>query len=184
MIRDVYEQCPILKNDLTTLKQTTIKDAEELLKCYSDKEAVKLINSDNCNGDDFYYTTVERMEQAIKFWTFSYNNKYFVRWTIILNDTNEKIGTIEMFKREAEDEFKHYGLLRIDLQSKYEKQKYIDDILEIVNKNFFELFNVEEILTKAITNATERIESLKKKSYVPLNRKMMMYDDYFIRNKE
>lgn len=184
MIRDVYEQCPILKNHLTTLKQTTIKDAEELLKCYSDKEAVKLINSDNCNGDDFYYTTVERMGQAIKFWTFSYNNKYFVRWTIILNDTNEKVGTIEMFKREVEDEFKHYGLLRIDLQSKYEKQKYIDDILEIVNKNFFELFNVEEILTKAIPNATERIESLKKKSYVPLNRKMMMYDDYFIRNKE
>jgi len=101
-----------------------------------------------------------------------------------LNDTNEKIGTIEMFKREAEDEFNNYGVLRIDLQSKYEKQKYIDDILEIANENFFDLFNVEQILTKAIPNATERIESLKKKSYVPLNRKMMMYGDYFIRTKE
>ncbi len=183
MRRNVYEQCPIFKNDFITLKKTTTIEAEELLKCYSDKEAVKFFNSDNCNGDDFYYTTVERMEQAIKFWDFSYENKYFVRWTISLNDTNEKVGTIEMFRREAEDEFNHYGVLRIDLQSKYEKQKYIDDILEIVNENFFELFNVEQILTKAIPNATERIESLKKKSYVPLNRKMMMYDDYFIRTK-
>jgi len=46
--------------------------------------------------------------------------KYFVRWTVILNDTNEKIGTIEMFHRIAEDGFNHYGLLRIDLQSIYE----------------------------------------------------------------
>lgn len=184
MRRNVYEQCPIFKNDFITLKKTTTMEAEELLKCYSDKEAVKFFNSDNCNGDDFYYTTAERMEQAIKFWDFSYENKYFVRWTIILNDTDEKVGTIEMFRRQAEDEFNNYGVLRIDLQSKYEKQKYIDDILEIVNENFFELFNVEQILTKAIPNATERIESLKKKSYVPLNRKMMMYDDYFIRAKE
>ncbi|WP_346913199.1 GNAT family N-acetyltransferase [Clostridium sp.] len=183
MRRNVYEQCPIFKNDFITLKKTTTIEAEELLKCYSDKEAVKFFNSDNCHGDDFYYTTVERMEQAIKFWDFSYENKYFVRWTIVLNDTNEKVGTIEMFRREAEDEFNHYGVLRIDLQSKYEKQKYIDDILEIVNENFFELFNVEQILIKAIPNATERIESLKKKSYVPLNRKMMTYDDYFIRTK-
>ena len=50
-----------------------------------------------------------------------------------MNDTNEKVGTIEMFRRQAEDEFNNYEVLRIDLQSKYEEQKYIDDILEIVN---------------------------------------------------
>ncbi len=183
MVKNVYKDCPIFKNDCITLKQTTMEDADELLKCYSDKEAVKFFNSDNCNGDDFHYVTVERMKKAIDFWKFSYENKYFVRWTIVLNDTNEKIGTIEMFHREAEDEFNHYGVLRMDLQSKYEKQKYIDNILEIVNNNFFEIFSVDHILTKAIPNASERIESLKKNFYVQLNRKMIIYDNYFVRKK-
>lgn len=183
MVKNVYKDCPMFKSDCITLKQTTIEDADELLKCYSDKEAVKFFNSDNCNGDEFHYTTVERMKKAIDFWKFSYENKYFVRWTIVLNDTDEKIGTIEMFHREAEDEFNHYGVLRMDLQSKYEKQKYIDNILDIVNSNFFETFSVEYILTKAIPNASERIESLKKNFYVPLNRKMMIYDNYFVRKK-
>ncbi|MCQ4924033.1 hypothetical protein NE686_13105 [Tissierella carlieri] len=72
-------------------------------------------------------------------------------------------------------------LIRIDLQSNYEKQKYIDDILEIVNENFFKAFNVKYILTKAIPNAIERIASLVRKGYLPLNKKFVTYDYYFIR---
>ena len=183
MTKDVYTYCPVLTGDVITLKQTTIEDTEELLKCYSDKAAVKFFNSDNCNGDDFYYTTRERMRQAIDFWDYSYKNKYFVRWTISLNDTHEKIGTIEMFHREANDEFNHFGVLRLDIQSKYEKEKYIDDILEIANENFFELFNVEFIITKAIPDADERIQSLKNIGYSPLNKKLGVHDHYFIRKK-
>ena len=112
-IKDVYTECPILENDVITLRRTNMEDAEELLKCYSDEKAVPLFNSDNCHGDNFFYPTIEKMNQAIEFWEFSYKNKYFVRWTIILNSTNEKIGTIEMFNRDGEN-----GVLRIDLQSK------------------------------------------------------------------
>jgi len=184
MTKDVYTYCPVFTGDVITLKQTTMEDAEELLKCYSDKAAVKFFNSDNCNGDDFYYTTIERMTQAINFWDFSYKNKYFVRWTIVLNDTNKKIGTIEMFHREADDEFNHYGMFRLDLQSKFEKENYIDDILEIVNENFFELFNVEYILTKAIPDAEDRIKALKKKAFSPLNKKLRVYDDYFVKKNK
>ncbi|HEX9062979.1 MAG TPA: N-acetyltransferase, partial [Clostridia bacterium] len=124
-MKNVYEVCPTLQNDYITLKQTTLNDAEELLKCYSDIKAVPFFNSDNCHGDDFHYTSLERMKQAIEFWNYSYNNRHFVRWTIILNSTNEIIGTIEMFHRIAEDDFNHYGVLRIDLQSKFENQKVI-----------------------------------------------------------
>lgn len=56
---------PFYKKKLITLKQTTLEDAEELLKCYSDEEAVPFLNSDNCHGDDFHYTSIERMKQAI-----------------------------------------------------------------------------------------------------------------------
>ena len=179
-MKDIYEECSIYKNKLITLRQTKMEDAQELLKCYSDKKAVQFFNSDNCHGDDFHYTTIERMKQAIDFWNFSYKNKYFVRWTVILNDSNEKIGTIEMFHRIADDEFNHYGVLRIDLQSDYETRSVIEDIIEIVNENFYKAFDVEVILTKAIPDATERITSLVQKGYQPLNRKLMIYDDYFV----
>jgi ribosomal-protein-alanine N-acetyltransferase len=181
MIKDIYEKCPVYKNKLITLRQTNIEDAQNLLKCYSDEQAVTFFNSDNCHGDDFHYTTIERMKEAIDFWKFAYENKYFVRWTVILNDTEEKVGTIEMFHRNAEDEFNHYGILRIDLQSNYEKQPIIDDILEIVYKNFYKEFDVKVILTKAIPGASERISSLVKKGYQPINKKFMIYDDYFVR---
>jgi [ribosomal protein S5]-alanine N-acetyltransferase len=179
-MENVYEECPIYIKELITLRQTKVADAEELLECYSDEKAVPLFNSDNCNGDDFYYTTIERMETAIDFWDFSYKSRYFVRWTVVLNDTNEKIGTIEMFHRLAEDEFNHYGMLRIDLQSKHEVQSIIGEILEIANENLFEVFEVEAILTKAVPEAKQRISSLVQNGYKPLGKKLMSYGDYYV----
>ncbi|GKX30669.1 hypothetical protein SH1V18_31490 [Vallitalea longa] len=180
-MEDVYKICPVYKNEYITFRQTIMEDSKDLLRCYSDEKAVPLFNSDNCHGDDFYYNTLEKMKKAIGFWKFSYENRYFVRWTIILNSTNEIIGTIEMFHRTAEDEFNHYGVLRIDLDSKHENQKIIDAILEIVNDNFYNLFDVNVILTKAIPQAKDRILSLTKKGYVPLGKKFIVYDDYFLR---
>lgn len=180
-MEDVYEICPVLKNDLITLRQTTYEDAEELLKCYSDINAAPLFNSDNCNGDTFYYTTVERLLKTMELWDYSYKNRHFVRWTVILNDTNEIIGTIEMFHRRADDKLDHYGLLRIDLQSKYENVKVINSILEVTNQEFYKLFDVCAILTKAIPAATERILSLKENGYAPLGKKFIKYDDYYVR---
>jgi hypothetical protein len=103
-----------------------------------------------------------------------------VRWTVILNNTNKKIGTIEMFHRIADDEFNHYGVLRIDLLSNCETQPIINEILEIANENFYKAFNVKAILTKAIPDATERIATLERMGYKPLNRKLITYDDYFV----
>lgn len=180
ILKDIYEECPIYQSKFISLRQTNREDAQELLKCYSDEKAVPFFNSDNCHGDNFHYTTIERMRQAIDFWDFSYKNKYFVRWTVILADTNEKIGTIEMFHRAANDEFNHYGVLRIDLQSNYETKSIIDSILEIANAHFYEDFDVEAILTKAIPSATKRITSLLQNGYQPLNKKLMIYDDYFL----
>jgi predicted solute-binding protein len=86
-----------------------------------------------------------------------------------------------MFHRIADDEFNHYGLLRIDLQSKCETQEVISDILDIANDNFYEAFEVEAIPTKAIPEAVQRIASLVDNGYKPLKKKMIKYDDYFIR---
>lgn len=177
MIKDIYDECPMYKKNMITLRQTKMDDAEELLKCYSDEKAVSLFNSDNCHGDDFHYTTIERMKKAIEFWDFSYKNKYFVRWTVMFN--NNIIGTVEMFHRIADDDFNHYGILRIDLQSKYETKSVLDDILEISYENFYNAFNVDAILIKAVPDAVERIVSLIYNGFRPINRKFMTYDNYF-----
>lgn len=180
---DIFEKCPTYEKERITLRQTQQEDAVELLDCYSDERAVPLFNSDNCHGDLFHYQSLERMQQAIDFWSFSYANKYFVRWTIIWNETKERIGTVEMVHRRAEDEYDHYGVLRIDLKSRYETQPVIKEILEIADENFFAAFDVQAILTKAIPSASERILCLLQNGYQPLNRKVVVYDDYFVRHQ-
>lgn len=120
MTVDVYENCPIYENEYYMLRMTNKEDKADLLKVYSDEKSVPFFNSDNCGGDDFYYTTEKRMEQAIEFWHWEYDRQGFVRWTIVSKETNEAVGTIELFHREAEDYFTNCGLLRLDIRSDYE----------------------------------------------------------------
>ena len=91
------------ENEYYMLRMTNKEDKADLLKVYSDEKSVPFFNSDNCGGDDFYYTTEKRMEQAIEFWHWEYDRQGFVRWTIVSKETNEAVGTIELFHREAED---------------------------------------------------------------------------------
>lgn len=119
----IYNDCPVFKNELVTLRLTKEGDTLELLKCYSDEKAVPFFNADNCHGDTFYYTTRERMKQAIDFWEFSYVTKQFVRMTIIWNNTEEIIGTIEMFNRGVAPYYGVHGVLRLDVMSRYEKRR-------------------------------------------------------------
>lgn len=179
-MKNIYEECAIIQNEVICLVQTKMEDAKELLACYSDKEAVPFFNADNCHGDTFYYDTLERMEQAIKFWCEAYEYKQFVRWTIILKETNEKIGTIEMFNRGMAKDFGMHGILRIDLQSKYEKREIVASILDIANETFYEAFSVDYIITKAIPNAIERIDALETKKYVKIDGSKFGIKDYYV----
>ena len=65
-MKDVYEICPVLEDDQYSLRLVEEGDADDLLKVYSDRNAVQFFNSDNCNGDDFYYESLQRMQDAIK----------------------------------------------------------------------------------------------------------------------
>lgn len=61
---DVYKKCPIMENENFLLRLVKSEDVEDLWNVYSDKRAVPFFNSDNCDGDDFYYETLARMEKA------------------------------------------------------------------------------------------------------------------------
>ena len=88
----------------------TKEDSEDLLEVYSDKNALPFFNSDNCHGDNFYYQTIERMNEAIDFWLDSYENKWFVRWTII----DKKKSKVPLYSVERAEAFTGYGFTKSD----------------------------------------------------------------------
>ncbi|MDE7439183.1 MAG: GNAT family N-acetyltransferase [Clostridia bacterium] len=158
---NVYEYLPVFESTNFKLRGVCYEDADDLLKVYSDKKAVPFFNGDNCHGDNFYYTTKERMQEAIKFWLWSYDNGYFVRWAIIDKKINSAIGSIELFHRDDEvAEYDNCGLLRLDLRSDYEKESAIKEILSMIEQPTYDLFG-DKIVTKVKAFATERHAAVK-----------------------
>lgn len=175
-MQDVYEKCPQFEDENYLLRFVSINDCLDLLEVYSDKKAVPFFNSDNCGGDDFYYTTEKRMQEAINYWFWEYDRKGFVRWAVIDKHKNEAIGTIELFHREADDYFTNCGLLRLDLCSDHETQEEIEKILSLIIPHTYDLFQCDKIATKAIPNASERIKALENLNFSPSNEKLIGHD--------
>ena len=189
MMKDVYQECPQFENEKYKLRFLSEHDCSDLLNVYSDKEAVRFFNSDNCGGDDFYYATASRMKEAIDYWFFEYDRKGFVRWSIINKHENEVIGTIELFQRNAKDYFTKCGLLRLDIRSDYEKAEEIERLLSLIIAPAFDLFQCDKIATKAIPAAVERIGALEKLGFSQTEEKLIGHDgteyvSYFVLERE
>lgn len=184
-----YEKCPIYENEKYLLRLVESSDAPDLLLVYSDEKAVPFFNSDNCHGDDFHYTSLERMQSAIEFWQFSYQNKYFVRWAIIDKNTHHAIGTIELFNRQSEDYFNNCGLLRLDLKSDYERAESIFEILNLITIPAFDLFGCQMIATKVPGFALERRKAVEKLGFTASEEKLIggddqkIYTEYYVLQK-
>lgn len=185
---NVYENCPEIQNERFLVRLIDKQDCDDLLKVYSDPKAVPLFNSDNCHGDDFCYRTPERMMQAIEFWIYSYNNGYFVRWSIIDRQTGEAVGTIELFQRESLDGEAATGLLRLDLRSDYEKADAIENLLGLITEPAYDWFNCTSITTKAAPQAAVRRAVLAKLGFVESKECLRgdngtCYGHYFVSDK-
>lgn len=150
-----YEKCPIFESKNYLLRLVDPSDAPALFLVYSDKKSVPYFNSDNCFGD-FYCKLLEYVENMINFWLMEYQEKRFVRWTIIDKNINQPIGTIELFNRKSDDYFNNCGLLRLDLRSDYEHEKIIFEILSLITPQTFDLFECNMIATKIPSFAVER----------------------------
>ncbi len=177
-----YEKCPIYETKSFILRLVEKTDALDLLKCYSDVEAVKLMNSDNCINN-FHYVTIEEMIDCILFWIKDYENKVYVRFSIVDKSTKTAIGTIEVFKRRQMDEKALVcGVLRIDLRSEYERKNYLMELLKLSNIHFYDIFKVNRIIIKSIPYAKERISALIESGFSELkNNTVVEYSNYFIR---
>lgn len=181
-----YEKCPVYENENFLLRLVESSDAPDLLRVYADEKAVPYFNGDNCHGDDFHYTSLERMQSAVDFWLFSYRSGYFVRWAILDKKAGEAVGTIELFNRSSQDYFNHCGLLRLDLRSDYERRESILDILSLIVPHSFEAFGCTMLATKIPSFASERKWAAQQLGFTASAEKMIggddgkTYTDYYV----
>lgn len=153
-----YEKCPIYKTESFKLSLVKPSDAEELLVCYSDPAAVARMNADFCTSD-FFYTTLAQMQECIDFWLKEYEQHTYVRFCIISKLTEKVVGTVEIFGGDI-------GVLRIDLATAYEADKYIEELLYLAIVSFIPDFKIGSLKVKA-SNTPERINSLIKYGFIP-----------------
>ncbi|MBR2719325.1 MAG: GNAT family N-acetyltransferase [Clostridia bacterium] len=180
----VYDVCPVLKSRNFTLRLVEREDAPGLLRVYSDEETVRLCNSDNCHYGTFRLDSLEDTLKCIDAWRHEYGLGYFVRWSILKGD--DPIGTVELFHREAADAFNHHGLLRLDLRSDWETLPVLTELLELLHRHAYELFDCAILATKAPAFATVRRAALKACGYMLSASKLIGHDgteygDYWVR---
>lgn len=182
---NVYEYCPKISDDRFLLRLVSKQDCDDLMRVYSDPKAVLLFNSDNCNGDDFYYKTSERMMQAIQMWLWSYDHGWFVRWSIIDKRTDCAVGTIELFRRASDDSYDGAGVLRLDLRSDYENEADIRQILSLILPPSFAWFGCDRIITKIKPAGKARERIFREMGFVSAGEPLIGHDgteyrDYWI----
>ena len=156
---------------------------------YSDKNALPFFNSDNCDGDNFYYSTKEKMKSVLEFWKMSYKNKWFVRMSIEDRKISKVIGTIELCLRASDDEFNDMAILRVDVSSGYENEEVLKDLFSLISPCISDLLGSKGIITKAPIYAIDRINALKqlgytKSCYALKGKNNIMYYDYFVKRSE
>lgn len=180
---DVYERCPVYESNSFKLRLVKMEDAEDLLACYSDPEAVRFMNADHCTSD-FYYRTVDEMRQCVAFWLRDYAGKAYVRYAVVTKASGRAVGTIEMFGGDTGKEAE-WGMLRIDLAGVYERAELIGELLDVACARFYREYNVKNIVTKAVEAAGERRSALGKHGFISLEEGMIRFDrpvdGYFIR---
>lgn len=182
----IYDSCPELCDDAYRIRLIDPKDADDLLVVYGDRLALPFFNSDNCHGANFYCRTLHDVPENIKYWLIEYHeNRAFVRFAVESVETGDVIGTLEIFKREADDYYDDCGILRIDLGTKYEQAEAIEDILNLVSVPFMTWFGCSKIATKAPIYAVERRAALANAGYVAKHHPLIGHDgtcyyDYWV----
>lgn len=159
---NIYKTCPTFESEKFIIRLFRDDDCDDLLKVYSDKNALPFFNSDNCNGDNFYYSTKERMADAIGFWHMSYKNGWFARLSVVDKATACIIGTVELCLRVSDDAFHNMGILRVDVRSDYEEENVLYDIFSLITPELNQLLGCKGVLTKAPIYAVERIKAIQK----------------------
>lgn len=165
-----YEKCPEVKSKYFTFRLITKEDSDSIFECYHDKNAVALMNDDNCDFG-FYVESKEQMAKTVGYWLDFYKQGAFIRFAIVDNASGKAVGTVEGFCGEV-------GVLRIDISASYERENFLAEILDFAEANFNEYFENKSLVTKAIPLAKERRSALEKNGWKFVG-KFRDYSDYY-----
>jgi len=175
---DIYEHCPTLETKNFTLRLVREEDAADLFGCYNDVEAVELMNDDNCDFG-FYMDSLDKMSNCIHYWLDAYKKHYYIRFAIIDKQSGRAVGTVEMFGAKDFLPEGSGGVLRVDIASHYETEEYLYELLNIADVQFYDMFDVETIVTKANPVGKARVNALHNAGYSPFDWKIPGRDHYY-----
>ncbi len=182
---NIYRECPLFENNDYEIRLFRDEDCHDYLKVYGDKNALPYFNSDNCDGDNFYYNTEEKMRSALEFWKTSYENGWFARMSIIDKIKQEVIGSVELCLRVSDDDFNNMGILRVDVRSDYESEEELYSIFSLITPHVEELLGCKGVITKGASYAVERIAAISKVGYEKSDKLLqgkngVVYDGYWV----
>lgn len=163
---NVFYKCQNIENDKFFLRSVQDEDLEDLLKVYSDKNALPFFNSDNCDGDNFYYSSKNKMQSAMNFWKQSYEKGWFVRYSIVDKKVKTVIGTVELCIRKSEDAFNDNAILRVDVRSDYEQENHLYEIFSLIAPREESMLGCKVVATKAPIYAVERIKAIQNAGFI------------------
>jgi hypothetical protein len=87
-----------------------------------------------------------------------------------------------MFTRPAKEGTISIGILRIDLQTDFEKETVLDGLIGAAEAAFPNYFAYTALITKVIKIAESRKKVLQNHGFTPLlDREIMNFDDYYIK---
>ena len=122
------------------LRELRMEDAEDLLRCYGDAEAVRRMNADNCGGS-FLMPDAESVRGAIRAWS---GDPYIVRLSIVDAETDRAVGTVEYCMKDG-----GALVLRLDLCSEREREADILAIAGLACEAAFQRYpQTQRIVTK------------------------------------
>lgn len=183
-----FEKCPVYETDNLIFTKVREEDAEALFECYSDPITVSHMNNDNCGGD-WDVSNIEIVRKGIRGWESEFDAKFYIRWSVTHKQSKRIIGTIEIAPVPNTTRFLdgvcQTGILRIDILSSFEKVHIFSEILKMVEDNFYMDFDIENIVTKAITDDLSRTLALESRSFEKCeNKSIIKYNNYYIKRKQ
>jgi RimJ/RimL family protein N-acetyltransferase len=163
-------------------------DAVDLLECYSDPAAQKLFNYDPSTNTTYYEGCNEKLIlDMIRSWLKEFERKSYIRFAVVDKCSGKAVGTVEIYDKLARENKRKYagwGVVRIDIISIYETADHIGELLSLFEReNFYELFNVDLFVTKAVPEATERIQALQTAGYSKFNWDAAAREHYWAKHK-
>lgn len=187
MIENPFISCPEYETENFLMRKISMEHAEDLFEVYSDLITRKHMNNDNCGGE-WPCHTLEIVKEGIRSWEKEFDDKYYIRWSILRKSDMKSIGTIELAPAPGVLRFFDgiccTGILRVDLKSELEKEEIFSEIYKMTRSEMIEQFGIEKIITKGNPDELDRIKGLENSRYFKLpDYEIISYPNYYISYK-